>query len=66
VATVGAPAARTASKSGWATFIDRSKYSFLKPQVPSTAEHRSITVTVAPGIVRSTSADFTPMFWARR
>jgi hypothetical protein len=66
VATVGAPSARTASKSGCATFIDRSKYCVLNPQVPSTAEHRSITFTVVPGIARSTSAERVPMFCARR
>ncbi len=45
--------------------MDSSKYSVFMPQVPSTAEHRSITSTGAP-VRRSTSADRVPMFWAFR
>jgi hypothetical protein len=52
-------------KSGSATFMESSKYSFFIPHVPSTAEHRSITSTDAP-VRRSTSAERVPMFWALR
>jgi hypothetical protein len=52
-------------KSGAASFMDSSKYSFFMPQVPSTAEHRSMVSTVAP-VSRSRSADLVPMFCAFR
>src|SRR3989442_11793771 len=66
VAIRPAPLAPIASKSGFTTFSDSSKYSRLKPHVPSTAEHFSMTVTSAPGMAPSTSADLRPMFCARR
>ena len=47
VATMAFASACTASNSGLATFSERSKYSVLKPQVPSTAEQRSTTVDLA-------------------
>ena len=65
VATRSGLAASTSRNRGPASFMDSSKYSFFIPQVPSTAEHRSITSTGAP-VRRSTSAERVPMFWAFR
>ena len=65
VATRSGLARSMSLKSGSASFIDSSKYSFFIPQVPSTAEHRSITSTGAP-VRRRTSAERVPMFWAFR
>src|SRR5207245_3139984 len=62
----GASAVVIASNSGCASFSESSWYCFLKPHVPSTAEHFSTTLTSAPGIRRRISADLSPIFCARR